>query len=193
MCALQGLDGSFARVGLIMMHEQQLEDLALLRESVVVKEPAGFSFRNPGALRIPAEQALQGGVSDCRNRTMQQMFLMIGLGERAGSGMSHIIHGWKDLGHDVRLLERYEPQEHTVLEMTWATTSHELDGVNDGLDKVDQQILGLIRQNPAITLPELADSIGKSLRTIERRVGKLKNHALRRVGSDKTGHWEVLP
>lgn len=40
---------------------------------------------------------------------MQQMFLMIGLGERAGSGMSRILHGWKDLGHEVQLQEHYEP------------------------------------------------------------------------------------
>ena len=168
---------------------------------LVVKEPSGFSFRNPGALRIPAEQALQGGVSDCRNRTMQQMFLMIGLGERAGSGMSRIVHGWRDLGHHLQLTERFEPQEHSVLEMRWATTAPELDGVNDGvsdgvsdgLDVTDQQILTLIRSNPSITLADLATGTGKSLRTVERRVGRLKVRYLRRIGPDKTGHWEVQP
>lgn len=174
---------------------------------LVVKEPAGFSFRNPGDLRVPAVLALQGGVSDCRNRTMQQMFLMIGLGERAGSGMSRILHGWQDLGHSVRLAEHYEPQAHSVLAMLWASAaltpsvSTEPGGVNDGvndgvsaarLDGVDQHILALIRQTPGITLPELAVQTGKSLRTIERRVGALKASHLRRVGSDKTGHWEVL-
>ncbi len=59
----------------------------------------------------------QGGVSDCCNRTMQQMFLMIGLGERAGSGMSRILHGWQDLGHTVRLAQHFEPQEHSVFVM----------------------------------------------------------------------------
>ena len=49
---------------------------------LVVKQPSGFVFRNPGLLRVPATLALQGGESDCRNRTLQQMFLMIGLGER---------------------------------------------------------------------------------------------------------------
>lgn len=135
---------------------------------LVVKEPAGFSFRNPGGLRVPAALALQGGVSDCRNRSMQQMFLMIGLGERAGSGMSRILHGWQDLGHTLRLAERYEPQEHSVLEMGWAsaaltpTVSTEPGGVNDGvndparmlrLDALDQQLLALIRQNPPSPCP----------------------------------------
>ncbi|WP_041193316.1 winged helix-turn-helix transcriptional regulator [Candidatus Symbiobacter mobilis] len=186
-----------------MMTLQSLDDLALLRESVSLECKLAQGRDGQSALPEdfwPTYSAMantMGGVSDCRNRTMQQMFLMIGLGERAGSGMSRILHGWKDLGHDMRLLERYEPHEHTVLKMTWVSTSPEPDGVNgrvnDGLDTVDQQILTLIRQNPAITLPELARSMGKSLRTIERRVGKLKKHALRRIGSDKTGHWEVLP
>jgi len=40
----------------------------------IQKWPSGFEFRNPGVLRVPAELALQGGESDCRNRTLQQMF-----------------------------------------------------------------------------------------------------------------------
>jgi predicted HTH transcriptional regulator len=37
---------------------------------LVVKDPAGFLFRNPGLMRVPAKRALQGGESDCRNRTL---------------------------------------------------------------------------------------------------------------------------
>jgi predicted HTH transcriptional regulator len=39
---------------------------------LVVKDPAGFVFRNPGVMRVPAEQALRGGESDCRNRTLHK-------------------------------------------------------------------------------------------------------------------------
>ncbi len=62
---------------------------------LVVKRPGMFGFRNPGNMRISLEQALQGGESDCRNRIIHQMFLMIGLGERAGSGIPKIYSGWK--------------------------------------------------------------------------------------------------
>ncbi len=54
---------------------------------LVVKRPDLFGFRNPGGLRLPLEQVLQGGTSDCRNRLMHQMFLLMGLGERGGSGI----------------------------------------------------------------------------------------------------------
>ena len=49
---------------------------------LVVKRPDMFGFRNPGGLRLPIEQVIRGGESDCRNRILHQMFLLIGLGER---------------------------------------------------------------------------------------------------------------
>lgn len=168
---------------------------------LVVKEPAGFTFRNPGALRIPVEQALQGGLSDCRNRTMQQMFLMIGLGERAGSGMSRIVHGWKDLGHSLQLHEHYDPQEYTVLEMRW---SDELargsspvsspEGSPQALLKTEERILQTLKEAPTTTTQALADQLGISKRAVLKQVEKLKEQGrLRRVGPNKGGHWEVLP
>ena len=53
---------------------------------LVVKRPDMFGFRNPGGLRLPLEQVIRGGESDCRNRILHQMFLLIGLGER---GLRH--------------------------------------------------------------------------------------------------------
>lgn len=84
---------------------------------LVVKRPDLFGFRNPGKMRIPVEQAIQGGESDCRNRIIHQMFLMIGLGERAGSGVPKIFSGWKS--NDWRppaLYEKDEPEQ-TLLEL----------------------------------------------------------------------------
>ncbi|MBF0433593.1 MAG: hypothetical protein HQK83_20105 [Fibrobacteria bacterium] len=51
----------------------------------------GFYFRNPGMMRVPAEIALEGGESDCRNQTLHKLFLLLGLGERAGSGNFHLV------------------------------------------------------------------------------------------------------
>lgn len=168
---------------------------------LVVKEPAGFSFRNPGALRIPAEQALQGGLSDCRNRTMQQMFLMIGLGEWAGSGLSRIVHGWKDLGHGLQLQEHYEPQEFTVLEMTWAaglpvnrSPTGSPESSPEGSVKTEERILQFLGNAPSMTTQALGDRLGISKRAVLKQIDKLKEQGrLRRVGPSKGGHWKVLP
>ncbi len=53
-----------------------------------------LEFSNPGTLLIGIEQVLKGGVSECRNKTLQGMFAMLGYGEKAGSGIDKIRQGW---------------------------------------------------------------------------------------------------
>ncbi|EGR0670175.1 putative DNA binding domain-containing protein [Vibrio vulnificus] len=85
---------------------------------LVVKRPDLFGFRNPGLMRIPPEQAIKGYESDCRNRLMHQMFLLIGAGERSGSGIPKIYSGWKWANWRVpRLHEKAEPEQ-TLLELS---------------------------------------------------------------------------
>ena len=50
----------------------------------------------------------------------------------------------------------------------------------------------LLTANPALTRQQLADAIGKDLRTIGRTLARLQQAGkIKRLGSDKTGHWEV--
>lgn len=84
---------------------------------LIVKRPDLFGFRNPGGLRLPLEQVLQGGTSDCRNRLMHQMFLLIGLGERGGSGVPKIYSGWRSQHwRPPALYEKSDPEQ-TLLEL----------------------------------------------------------------------------
>jgi DNA-binding MarR family transcriptional regulator len=62
---------------------------------VVERLPDRFIVSNPGTLLVSMEQFRRGGVSECRNPSLQQMFLMIGGGERAGSGVDKIRSGWR--------------------------------------------------------------------------------------------------
>ncbi len=84
---------------------------------LVVKRPDMFGFRNPGRLRLPLEQVIRGGDSDCRNRILHQMFLMIGLGERGGSGMPKIFSGWTSQQWRQPLLREKDDPEQTLLEL----------------------------------------------------------------------------
>lgn len=61
---------------------------------VIDKYPDRFEFSNPGSLLISIEQLLRGGISECRNKSLQLMFQMIGGGEKAGSGIDKIRQGW---------------------------------------------------------------------------------------------------
>ena len=65
-------------------------------------------------------------------------------------------------------------------------------GVKSKLDALDRQILAHCRDTPQITQAGLVSLTGKPLRTIQRRIQKLRKGYLRRVGSDKAGHWEVI-
>ena len=46
---------------------------------------------------ISKQQFYQGGESVCRNTSLQQMFMMIGSAEKAGSGVDKILKGWETL------------------------------------------------------------------------------------------------
>lgn len=55
-----------------------------------------FVLENPGTLLVSLEQLLRGGVSECRNPSLQKMFFMIGGGEKAGSGYDRIQSDWRN-------------------------------------------------------------------------------------------------
>ncbi|WP_085247410.1 RNA-binding domain-containing protein [Gilliamella mensalis] len=100
---------------------------------LVVKRPDLFGFRNPGLMLISKEDAIKGGNSECRNPKMHQMFLYIGLGERAGSGIPRIYSGWEQANWKVpNLRERYDIEQ-TLLELS--TTSLIPDNIVDYLIK----------------------------------------------------------
>jgi len=51
----------------------------------------------------------------------------------------------------------------------------------------------LIKKKPNITTDKLAKEIGVTRRTIARYISKLKTqNKIKRIGSDKGGHWEVV-
>lgn len=58
--------------------------------------------------------------------------------------------------------------------------------------KTPEAILHLLQNNNQLTRQQLAEQIGKDVRTIARAIAKLQQAGkLTRIGSDKTGHWEV--
>lgn len=62
---------------------------------VIEKYADRFEFSNPGSLLISLEQLFRGNISECRNKSIQKMFMMIGTAEKAGSGVDKIRRGWK--------------------------------------------------------------------------------------------------
>lgn len=59
-------------------------------------------------------------------------------------------------------------------------------------DKTSVQIIELMKENPSITLQQVAEKIGLSKRAIEMQVKKLREQGkVNRIGATKNGLWEV--
>lgn len=84
---------------------------------MVVKRPDMFGFRNPGRMRIPPEQAIHGGTSDCRNRRLQTMFQLVGYGDHAGSGLPKIFSNWAGQHWRRPMLYELAEPEQTLMEL----------------------------------------------------------------------------
>jgi predicted HTH transcriptional regulator len=60
-------------------------------------------------------------------------------------------------------------------------------------EKTSEKILNALDHNHAMTIAELAKTLGLSTRSMERNLQKLqKEGRLRRIGPQKGGYWEVV-
>lgn len=60
-------------------------------------------------------------------------------------------------------------------------------------EKTKEKILSAIREDPNITITKLAEMFGISQRPVEKHIKHLREQGrIRRVGSDRSGHWEVI-
>ena len=71
-------------------------DYSLSGNIIIELDSEKFVFSNPGTLLVSLEQYYAGGVSECRNPALQQMFMLIGRAEKAGSGVDKIMTGWQE-------------------------------------------------------------------------------------------------
>ncbi|WP_412027051.1 RNA-binding domain-containing protein [Deinococcus yunweiensis] len=119
---------------------------------VIVKREDGFDFTNPGGLRLPRDQVMRGGRSDCRNLQLQVMFQFVGAGDKAGSGIPKILHAWNDQ-HWTRptINETVQPESVTLTmsmvsmfpERTMASLREKLGNKLDSVDNTDRIILAI--------------------------------------------------
>ena len=66
------------------------------------------------------------------------------------------------------------------------------DKINDKINEIDKKIMAEMNNNKYVTIPELAIKIGKLEPTIHRHIDALVSKGIvKRVGSRKTGYWEI--
>lgn len=67
------------------------------------------------------------------------------------------------------------------------------DTVKPKIDTVNDTVFSLIKQDNKIKANEIGERLKMSLSTVRRKIKELRdNGKIKRIGSDKTGHWKII-
>jgi ATP-dependent DNA helicase RecG len=135
-----------------------------------------------------------------RNRRIGEFLKEIDLAEKKSTGITKILNALKNNGSPPPEFKTDEDRNYLIVTVYKheAFESHETvnDIVNETVnDIVNRQsvILVAVKENTSITIKQLVNVTGISQATINRELKLMKqNSMIRRVGSDKTGHWEII-
>ena len=94
-------------------------DFFIARGIVIKKDSDKIVFENPGYIRTGRDQMLKGGISDPRNKALMKMFNLIGIGERAGSGVPDIYSVWEAQGWVEPVVEEQYNPDRTILTLSF--------------------------------------------------------------------------
>lgn len=160
-----------------------------------------IEFMNGGSFPLPVKDILGRIYSKLRNPTIAKLFRFVGIAENAGYGMKKLV-SWERLTGTRPTIE----SERTIAVVSFPLKSaikRKTDdnegrhgaksGAKSGAKVSPRQeaILALMINNSEITLDEIAKEIGVGTSTIDREIAKM-THLVKRVGSKKGGHWEIL-
>lgn len=109
----------------------------------------------------------------------------VGIIEKYGSGIKRVLEAFSnyDLPQPV-----FEKIQNGFMVTVFKTTQKTTQKV-----QTRDQILALLIKNPKMTREDLARTLEKSPNTIKGHIAKLKAKGrLKRIGSDRNGHWEVI-
>lgn len=173
---------------------------------------------NPGGLVSGLKLADLGRVSRPRNPLLFALMHRLELVEDVGSGIQRIRAEMKNYGLEPPVIEtgetwfsivfRRKPQNAGIESGAHAPEPRLGDGLGkklgnglgkklgdglvEGLGENRTRILTLIRHDPSVSIPKLAETIGISTTAIENNIKYLKAKGLlQRNGPSKGGHWIV--
>jgi ATP-dependent DNA helicase RecG len=172
------------------------------RSIVIDKEFRKVTISNPGTFRISIDEAIAGGISDARNGKIFNMFALINVGERSGSGLCDVYNVWEE-----NRFKRPEIVESISPDRVTLTLQIEIDGNlddndgnfdgNDGnpdgnLTPNEQIVLTEIVKDASLSAAKIGIKIGISKPSVERIIRSLKQKGyIRREGSTR-GRWIIL-
>ncbi len=189
---------TLARITPKQREEQRLYDAVALREAVInalvhndysydgVPKFETFADRieitsTGGVPQGLSQDEFFEGYSMPRNKELMRIFRDLEIVEYLGSGIP-------------RILEAYPKEAFRFTEnftrMIFASAEPSVGGTSG---KTSVKVVELMLANASISIPEMAENLGISIRAVEMQIRKLRDEGIiRRVGGAKGGHWEVL-
>jgi len=172
-------------------------------DSIVKIFDEKIEFYNPGRLpeSITVNDLLTNNYkSTPRNKLIADFCKSIGLIEKYGSGIRRIVEYF----NEARLPQ---PEFRNISEGFMVTVFSSINKgekenvvesvvenvVENVVEDRSDKIINLIKQNKQISAKQIAKLFNITERTAQRDLDKLKKqNKIKRIGSDKAGHWEVI-
>jgi len=152
-----------------------------------------IEFFNPGELydNLTVEQLLSNNYeSKTRNKLIALMFKECGFIEKYGSGISRIKQLCKEYGLANPIFKEMQKGFKVIV---YKKTTQETTQETKKRLSTKEKILIALKKESSLTREDLANQIGVSSNAIKQHLSKLKEeNKIKRVGSTKSGYWEVL-
>ncbi|MDY5417009.1 MAG: hypothetical protein SPG92_03505 [Sodaliphilus sp.] len=130
---------NFTRFFLWIFHTRMNADYWGRQSVVISKNKEGFTFANPGRLRISKSEAIGGCTSDPRNSTILKFFFLIRFGERAGSGLNGIMYVWNHVYHTEASIDEKDGEvDRTILTLPYNGHEQDVDAMLQLYDDYEQ-------------------------------------------------------
>jgi len=153
---------------------------------------------NPGGLPPGMSTRSLENISIRRNELIADMFARMGKVERMGTGINRIRIAAKAAGIPAPKFASnlfFTITFKRPIQFKNAESSNVVsEKMSEKMSEISsEKILEFISQDQCISSKKIAEAIGASSRTIERKITELKTEGrLKRVGSPKGGYWEIV-
>ena len=156
-----------------------------------------IEFYNAGKLpeSITIDKIYSGDyVSEIRNLKIAGMFKQLKMIEKYGSGFSRIIKAFKAYNLRTPKFENFQSGfRTTVFAEKTVVKSNDTDVAENVVENRLDKILDLIKTNNKISASQISKLLNITARTAQRDLVKLKSiNKIKRIGSDKGGHWQII-
>jgi predicted HTH transcriptional regulator len=147
-----------------------------------------------------SEEDFFNGYSSPRNKEIIRVFRDLEIVEQLGSGVPRILERYERDVFEIRpnflrVIFRYEQPGSDMSDEKRGNERDEKRGNERGgkLSVNRRKIVDAMREDPYVTHVRLVELVGIGSTNIEKNIKFLKENGwIRRIGSAKGGHWEVL-